>query len=148
MKAFFKELFEYNFNFNQKTLTILTENQGLVSDKLIKLHSHVANSHGIWNSKIRPSNRSYKPWDIYSVPELIELNLDNFNTSMAIIDEFDLDLPINYSLSTGKMFTHSIRDILFQIINHSTYHRGQIATEFRQCNMEPILTDWIVYKMS
>ncbi|MNR31393.1 DinB family protein [compost metagenome] len=67
---------------------------------------------------------------------------------MAIIDEFDLDLPINYSLSTGKMFTHSIRDILFQIINHSTYHRGQIATEFRQCNMEPILTDWIVYKMS
>ncbi|QLH28398.1 MAG: hypothetical protein HWD63_02710 [Candidatus Parvibacillus calidus] len=39
-----------------------------------------------------------------------------------------------------------MKDIIFHIINHSTYHRGQIAMEFRQSGLEPLNTDYIFYK--
>ena len=146
MKTFFKELFEYNFHFNQKTIAILVENQEQISERLIKLHSHMLNSHGIWNSKIIPTTINNKPWDVHDVKALKEIDQKNFDTSISIIDQFDLDVQIPYTLSSGKSFRDSVRNILFQIINHSTYHRGQLATEFRQCNIEPLLTDWIIYK--
>jgi uncharacterized damage-inducible protein DinB len=148
MKPFFKELFEYNFTFNQKILQVSIENQDRISERLIKLHSHFVNVHGIWNNKIIPSTRSYTRWDIYNLKELIEIDRENYDTSISIIDGFSFDLQVQYSLSSGKSCNNSVRDILFQIINHSTYHRGQIATEFRLCNIEPLLTDWIFYKMN
>jgi uncharacterized damage-inducible protein DinB len=147
MKPFFKELFEYNYSFNQKNLHLSFENQEKISKRLIKLNSHLVNVHGIWNNKIVPSTRTYTRWDIYALEDLIEIDHENYNNSSSIIDKFDLESQIQYSLSSGKSFSNSVQDILFQIINHSTYHRGQIATEFRQCNMEPLLTDWIFYKM-
>ncbi|UIR55353.1 damage-inducible protein DinB [Sphingobacterium sp. SRCM116780] len=148
MKTFFKELFEYNFNFNQKTLYFLAENQEQISDKLIRLLSHMVNVHGIWNSRILSTKINYKPWDTFSVKELIEIDNANFNSSISIMEKFDLAFEIQYSTFNGKPYNNTIRDILFQIINHSTYHRGQIATVFRECDMKPLLTDWIFYKMN
>lgn len=147
MRTFFKELFEYNFNFNQKNLNILAQKPEQFSERLLHLHSHIVNAHGIWNSRIIPAQINYKPWDTFSPKELIERDNKNFNTSISILNGYDLESGIQYSLSNGKSCSNSIRDILFQIINHSTYHRGQIATEFRKCNVEPLLTDWIIYKM-
>ncbi|WP_185211767.1 DinB family protein [Sphingobacterium mizutaii] len=36
---------------------------------------------------------------------------------------------------------------MFHIINHSNYHRAQIATELRKQEIEPIQTDYIKYKL-
>jgi uncharacterized damage-inducible protein DinB len=70
----------------------------------------------------------------------------NFESSIFILDSFELAQTIQYSNSKGQPFKNSAGDILFQVINHSTYHRGQIATEFRQSGLEPLLTDYIYYK--
>ncbi|WP_209331385.1 DinB family protein [Lunatimonas salinarum] len=32
------------------------------------------------------------------------------------------------------------------IVNHSTYHRGQIATLFRESGLQPVVTDYIMLK--
>ena len=48
--------------------------------------------------------------------------------------------------SKGETFSNKIKDILFHIINHSTYHRAQIATDLKQNGIEPINTDYIFYK--
>nr|WP_294896014.1 DinB family protein [uncultured Pedobacter sp.] len=148
MKQFFKELFEYNFHFNQKILQVLIDHHEQVSDKLTNLSCHLVNVHAIWNNKVLPEDLKTKPWDIFEIKKLKETDIKNFETSMYIIDNFDFDGEIRYNTSNGKEFSNSICDILFQIINHSTYHRAQIATELRQCNIEPLLTDWIFFKMN
>lgn len=146
MKSFFIELFQYNHNYNQKTLPLLRDNEEKISEKLLKLHSHVVNVHSIWNSKITKSFINHKPWDIFPITELINNDKENFNTSISIIEGHDLDEKIGYAISSGKTFNNSVKDILFHAINHSSYHRGQIATELRQCTIDPIMTDWIFYK--
>jgi uncharacterized damage-inducible protein DinB len=43
-------------------------------------------------------------------------------------------------------FSNDIKSIIFHVINHSTYHRGQIASEFKQNGLDPMVTDYILYK--
>ena len=70
----------------------------------------------------------------------------NYEHSLHILDKFDLTATMSYTNSKGQTFSNSIRDILFHVINHSTYHRAQIATEFKQNGLEPLVTDYIFYK--
>ena len=147
MKIFFKELFQYNNYFNQEIISVLAENPKRAYDKCIKLLSHIVNIHQIWNCKIQPDQLPYGAWEIHQIQDSCEIDRKNFEQSILILDKFDLNQIVQYSNSKGQIFNNSIRDILFQVINHSTYHRGQIATDFRQNGLEPLLTDYIFYKM-
>jgi uncharacterized damage-inducible protein DinB len=71
----------------------------------------------------------------------------NYFDSLLIVDEYDLNKTIKCKTTRGDVFTSSVQDILFNIINHSTYHRGQIATEFRRTGIEPLLTDYVFFNM-
>jgi uncharacterized damage-inducible protein DinB len=147
MKAFFKELFQYNHHYNQALITVLSENPKHASEKSIKLLSHTLNAHRIWNNRIEPGQTSYERWEVHQIQDAREIDKENFEHSMRILDTFELSQPIQYTTTTGQIFNNSLHEILFQVINHSTYHRGQIATEFRQSGLEPLLTDYIFYKM-
>ncbi len=147
MKAFFRELFEYNHHSNQQIIATLEQNQDKASERCIKLQSHVLNAHRIWICRLLPDYQLFGRWDIHPLLELSAINSMNFEASMLILDNFELPQIIQYAMSTGQVLNNSLRDILFHVINHSTYHRGQIATEFRLCGIEPLQTDYIFYKM-
>ena len=126
---------------------MLNENPERASGNCIKLLSHILNVHQIWNCRIQCERPLYGSWEIHQIQDCSEIDKNNFEHSILILDNFDLGQIIQYSNSKGQIFNNSVRDILFQVINHSTYHRGQIATEFRQNGLEPLLTDYIYYKM-
>jgi uncharacterized damage-inducible protein DinB len=54
-----------------------------------------------------------------------------------------LDAGCEYTNSKGERFTSPVGDILMHVVNHSTYHRGQIAADMRASGMEPAYTDFI-----
>ena len=146
MKSFFKELFEYNNDVNQKVIAAIADHSTKVSEKCLTLQSHVINVHKIWNARIIPVSNIYGQWQMHPINNFAELDNENFHTSMLILEQFDLNAIVNYSNSKGQVFNNSIRDLLFQIINHSTYHRAQVTTEFRLSGFEPMMTDYIFYK--
>ena len=146
MKLFFKELFEYTHHCNTALINAFHEHAGQLPDKPIQLLNHILSVHHIWNSRIIAKPSEYKIWDIHLPHQYAGIDKSNFETSIQLIDSFDLNQAIQYADTKGRPFENTVRDILFQIINHSTYHRGQIALEFRQCNIEPLLTEYIVYK--
>ena len=148
MKTFFYELFEYNQHTNRRIIRVMEENQAHVTSRSLSLLSHILNVQRIWNQKIRPDLVPYKSWDLHSIELVQGINSQNFTDSIQILDAFDLNQMVSYKLSTGQPFSNTVRDILFQIINHSTYHRAQIATEFRSGGIEPLLTDYIAFKWS
>ena len=146
MITFFKELFEYNHHFNQKLASVFSENAGNVPDKSIKWFSHILNAHRVWNSRILPVEDKFGIWQTHDVVELIGIDRINYIDSIKILDQEKLETEIKYLTSKGDPFTNTIRDILFHVINHSTYHRGQIAADFREQGLEPMVTDYIFYK--
>ena len=146
MKQFFKELFEYNHHCNQKLADIFTGDPAGISEKAVKLYNHILNAHQVWNNRIEPVQAAFGVWQIHPDGGLKAIGEANYQHTLHILDKPDLNGIISYTNTKGQTFHNSIRDILFHIINHSTYHRGQIALDFRQNGAAPLATDYIFYK--
>jgi uncharacterized damage-inducible protein DinB len=54
-----------------------------------------------------------------------------------------LDETVDYVNSKGEPWTSSVEDILTHTVLHSSYHRGQIASDMRASGHAPAYTDYI-----
>jgi uncharacterized damage-inducible protein DinB len=52
-----------------------------------------------------------------------------------------------YTITTtkGEIFVHTYTQMFQHLVNHSSYHRGQIAGMVRQLGYIPLSTDLIIY---
>ena len=145
MKDLFTDIFEYHHHFNQKVIELLVSNEDRITERSIPLMSHIVNAHQIWNSRILGLD-SLGVHDIHTLKKCKSIDVDNFDKTFKILAEHDLSKQITYKTSKGVPFENTIRDILFHAANHTTHHRGQIISDLRQHDIEPIITDYIFYK--
>ena len=145
MKQKFLELFDYNFQTNEKLIHLMRPELNRLPEKAIQLFNHIMSSHRVWNDRIL-LQVSIHPWDMHPVEEWIQFNSDNHTQTQAILEKFDLNEIISYQNTSGVEFQNKLEDILFHLINHGTYHRGQIALLFRESGLDPMVSDYIVYK--
>lgn len=146
MKTFFNQLFDYNFYCNKKLIEECNK-MDQVPEKSIALFSHVLNAHHIWNARIQQKQETLKVFDVHPVKDWENIHYENQRTSFEIITRIDdFDKRLDYQNSEGRLFTNTIQDMLFHITNHSTHHRAQISTDFRNNEIEPIPFDYIFYK--
>jgi uncharacterized damage-inducible protein DinB len=61
------------------------------------------------------------------------------------LDDKALGGSLEYVPTEGKKFTNEVQQILQHLVNHSSYHRGQIASMMRQIGAEPAHTDLIAF---
>ena len=146
MKNFFIDKFEYNFACNQKLIGLIKANSSAYSNRARTLISHTINAHYIWNHRIQNIAPALGVWDVFEVSELRNLDSVNHSESLEIINAYDVEKEVKYSNSEGKEFTNEIATILFHIINHSTYHRGQLISELKIQGVDPLSLDYIFFK--
>jgi uncharacterized damage-inducible protein DinB len=53
--------------------------------------------------------------------------------------------PMSYVNFAGESCTYPLGEALLHLVNHGTYHRGQIATMLRQLGHAPVSTDYLRY---
>ncbi|CAA7196771.1 DinB family protein [Chryseobacterium potabilaquae] len=145
MKEKLIDLFEYTFTFNLEMIKIISENKSQVDDRTINLINHTLNAQQIWNSRIL-NEKAFDVWQINLFENLVEINHRNYIKSIEILNNHDLEKKIEYQNSRGEKFENTIFEMLFHVINHSTYHRGQINSYLKQSGITPIVTDYIFYK--
>ena len=146
MKAFFNQLFDYNFYCNKKLIETCAA-MDTVPAKSVELFSHMLNAHHLWNARIVGKKAEYDVWQVHKVQDWGDIHYENQRASFEITTNADdFEKRIDYENTKGRLFTNTLQDILFHIINHSTHHRGQIATDFRTNGLEPIPFDYIHYK--
>lgn len=71
----------------------------------------------------------------------VERNLREY---IAHLSEAKLEQPLTYVNLSGERWTYPQWRILFHLINHQTYHRGQVTTMLRQLGMQPPQIDFLV----
>lgn len=146
MKSFFQDLFDYNHHMNMKILAFISDAFDIIPEKSIQLFSHILNAHHIWNCRIHSETPQFGVWDPQTLITMSTTNMHNYEISLKIIQEMDINQTVVYKNTQGQEYENTIRDILFHVINHGTYHRGQIATDFRKNGLEPLATDYIFWK--
>ncbi|MEQ8474028.1 MAG: DinB family protein [Marinoscillum sp.] len=145
LTTFFQDLFEYHHHFNQLLLDELVKHQDIISERTVLLYSHVINAHQIWNTRIL-GGVSLGVNDVHTLQKCKKLDDENSKNSFRIIKEFDLNQRISYQNSRGDQFENTTHEMLFQVVNHTTHHRGQIISDLRKSGVAPIVTDYIFYK--
>jgi uncharacterized damage-inducible protein DinB len=146
MKEHFLDLFTYNFNSNKVTIELLQQYGSKVPDKIFVTLSHILNAQHVWNCRILGIQEIFGVWLLHKLSEMDQINQDLFAQSRSILEEKDFSEVIAYKTSKGDSYTSKVQEILFHMINHSTYHRGQIMDQLRQVGLEAISTDYIFYK--
>jgi uncharacterized damage-inducible protein DinB len=146
MKDFLSELFQFNHRTNEKLAVAFFEHEQELSENAFRLFSHILNAHDIWNSRISGTAPAFSVWHLHVARDMQKMDRINFENSLSILQNSDLNRRIDYRNTKGVPYNNSVRDVLFHVINHSTYHRGQIASEFRKSGLEPLVTDFVAYK--
>ena len=61
------------------------------------------------------------------------------------LNEESLRAVIDYVNTRGESFAYPLWQMLQHVVNHSTYHRGQITMMLRQLGATPVATDFLVF---
>ena len=90
-------------------------------------------------------------WEEYNLKELRSLVEEGTERWLKFIDNYpndNFEEVINYTNTKGNKYNSCVLDIITHVINHGTYHRGQIALLMRQSELNPVVTDYIVHQRS
>ncbi len=140
----FEELVRYTEIADSKIIATFLSSEKTISEAEY-LFSHVLNSQHIWISRIKGVSSSFQRFQIHPKSAFESLFAENMSNLYAIV-KTDLNSIVKYANPEGGFFENKTSDILFQIINHSTYHRAQIAMQFRLNEIAPPVTDFIAFK--
>jgi len=146
MKLYFLKLYQYNAWANNRVLNALTRQQ-VKSEKILSIMGHIVAAQFLWLHRIKglpPAD--VKLWGEYNLPQLVQMAEDVGRLWLEFIETADdFNRQLTYLNYTGDPYVNNVEMIMIHLVNHSTYHRGQIALLLRQEKLEPINTDFITY---
>ncbi len=103
----------------------------------------------LWLNRILERDVYVNPWEKHTVQECISQSTTITAEWINLLEGFkdkDLDKRMEYTNTKDEKFVNTVRDIVVQVLNHSTYHRAQIAQKIKAHGEKPATTDYIVYQ--
>lgn len=95
--------------------------------------SHNLNAFSIWLKRIKNEEVAIKLWDMHTVDELSLLNLTlyaDWSAYLSSLNDSDFEKKIRFTFM-GKKASISIEDLIIHLVNHSSYHRGQVILQLK-----------------
>lgn len=145
MENILKTLLDYNDFSNRRFIEVLNSAEGDL-EREIFLFSHILNAQHLWNCRINDTEFRYSVWQVHDKKDFSDIHEVNQEETKTILDSDDIDSAISYSNTKGDSFSNIVGDMLMQVFNHGTYHRGQIAQLLRAKDITPPGTDYITFK--
>lgn len=146
MKKYFLKLYQYNAWSNKRVLGCLTR-QTIHDEKILTLMGHIVAAQFLWLHRIKglPAP-NVKLWGEYTLNQLVTLADDAGKQWIEFVESTDnFDRELTYKNYLNEPYTNNVEMIMIHLVNHSSYHRAQIAMLLRQKGFEPINTDFITY---
>jgi uncharacterized damage-inducible protein DinB len=60
----------------------------------------------------------------------------------------DVQARLHYRNLAGQEQSVELWEMVLHVVNHGSYHRGQVATMLRQAGRQPVATDFHVYRLA
>ena len=109
---------------------------------------HLLGADWIWLARWHGTSPTALPegWDLSSVDAIrqrwAEVERERAAFAAGLTDD-DLARPLAYRNMKGEAFVNTLAETLRHVVNHSTYHRGQVVTMLRQLGAQGVNTDLI-----
>jgi uncharacterized damage-inducible protein DinB len=153
-----RRLYRYNAWANQRVLDSLRllDQEQFTRDLKASHRSvrgtlaHLAAAEWVWLSRWRGISPTIPlPDTEFETVDIAAKRLTELDTELGryveALDEPGLNEVKSYRTIDGKPFSNELQEMLLHLINHSSYHRGQIAALLRQVGATPQGTDLISF---
>ena len=111
---------------------------------------HVMSSEWVWLARwLGTSPRSMPAeWKEYGRKQIVDEWQALETAQLAYVNKLtepELDRIVRYTNFAGQEYAQPLWHLLRHMVNHSTYHRGQITTMLRQLGRDAVSTDLVLY---
>jgi uncharacterized damage-inducible protein DinB len=146
MKEYFLKLYRYNEWANRRVLGAI-ETQQVTHEKILSIFSHQLSANFLWLHRIKGlPPPDVELWKTYTPERLRQMVDDGSRQWLEFIDATDnFNRILKYKNYVGDYYENNVEHIMMHLVNHGSYHRGQVALLLRQNGYEPINTDFITY---
>jgi uncharacterized damage-inducible protein DinB len=112
--------------------------------------AHMVGAEKIWLERWtgKPNPVFMKPEEVPSLRDIkARWEQVGYDTAKFFGSMTDKKLQDTFTMATasGEQHTHTFAQALLHVVDHSTYHRGQIITMLRQMGITPPTTGMIVF---
>ena len=153
-----KELFEYNAWANRRVVDSIlplsaeqyTRNLGGSHGSIRGTLAHLAAAEKIWLERWqgKAGNKLLLEKEFETIETAAKRLIEIDAEMLVFIHQFpesDLENLKGYTTTEGKNYSNLYREMFAHLLNHSSYHRGQLATLLRQTGAVPHATDLIIF---
>jgi uncharacterized damage-inducible protein DinB len=146
MKKYFLKLYQYNAWANKRVIDALNS-QAVRDEKILSLMGHVVAAQFLWLHRIKGlPPAQVKLWGEYTLEKVTEMAAEAGTQWLEFVEANDnFDRELTYTNYVGDPYVNNVESIMIHLVNHSSYHRAQIAMLLRQKGFQPINTDFITY---
>ncbi len=119
-----------------------------VESKALSLFAHLLATEHVWLSRLQGRAPDMATWPEIGLDEcerLIEINFAGYREFFKNCDESKLESLVEYKTTKGVAHKTPVSDILVHVLNHGSYHRGQIANSVKRSGGEIVDTDYITF---
>jgi len=149
------QLYEYNIWANERVMNHLkslpdgtfTKEVDLGFKSIAEVISHMISADEVWFARIKgesPPSLARTPFtnieEASSYQNKLQTQIHEY-----LMSTNDIEKIVSYSNTKGEKFQNSILEIMQHVVNHGTYHRGNISTILNSLGIKGILTDYIAY---
>lgn len=158
MQQEIRELFSYTRWANERMRAAasrlsaeeLGRNLGSSFPSVLATLAHILFGEWIWLERWQGRSPMALPadWDLSTWEELTqrwEEVAERQAAFVAALAPGDLHRVVHYTNTTGAPFDAPLWQLMLHLVNHSTYHRGQVATLLRQLGTQAPSTDLVVF---
>jgi uncharacterized damage-inducible protein DinB len=149
-----RALYDYNAWANQRALDSVapltveqfTRPLGSSFASLRDTLAHIWGSQWVWLERFQGRSPAALP-DVGQFPDLSTLRArwdddeERLQKFVSSLTQEDLNRVVSYRTMKFGEYRNPLWQSMQHMVNHSTYHRGQVATLLRQLDAKPISTD-------
>jgi len=108
--------------------------------------AHIYGAEWIWFERFQGRSPSALPNialfpDVQTLRETWSVHEERLLVFVAGLSQADLDREIQYKTLKYGVYSNPLWQSMLHVVNHGTYHRGQVTTLLRQLGAQPILLD-------
>jgi uncharacterized damage-inducible protein DinB len=113
--------------------------------------THIVWAEWIWLQRWKGTSprQRFDPTEFSDVTPLktrwVELKAEQRAFIESVTDE-RLGAVVEYVNLQGQTWRYALWRQMYHVVNHSTYHRGQLTTMLRQLALVPVNTDFLVFQ--
>jgi len=149
-----RALFDYNAWANHRELDAaaqlsneqFTKQLGSSFSSVRDTLAHICGAEAIWHERFEGRSPGTMA-DLSSLPTVDALRAhwasqeEKLLAFVRKLTQADLDRTLEYKTFNFGVYSNPLWQSMQHVVNHGTYHRGQITTMLRQLGAKPILTD-------